>query len=342
MHQDGSRSAGKRRDSKDIVPIAALYALYLWYNRKTTIMRTEIIMLLSAEHISKNYGMKQLLLDTSLFLNTGDKVGIIGTNGTGKSTLLKIIAGIEQPDEGTVSFDPNIRFSFLPQNPEMEDELTVLEQVFARLPEEFREVHEYEAKTMLTKLGITDFACKTGVLSGGQRKRVALAAALLAPADVLILDEPTNHLDSDMVMWLEQWLIRFSGGIVMVTHDRYFLDRVTNRIAELSHGKLYLYEVNYTRYLELKLQREESAEASERKRQSTLRREYQWIMRGARARGTKSRDRIERYEALLEKDAPEHDSATQMATGSSRMGRKIISLDGISKSFGSHVVIHDR
>lgn len=298
-------------------------------------------MLLSAEYISKNYGIKQLLLDASFFLNPGDKIGIIGTNGTGKSTLLKIIAGIERPDEGTVSFDPDIRSSFLPQNPVMDDALTVLEQVFARFPAEFRELHEYEAKTMLNKLGIPDFECKTGILSGGQRKRVALAAALLAPADVLILDEPTNHLDSDMVIWLEQWLIRFSGGLIMVTHDRYFLERVTNRIAELFHGKLYSYEANYSKYLELKLQREEISEASERKRRSILRREYQWIMRGARARGTKSRGRIERYEALLEKDAPEHDVSAQMTAGASRMGKKIIELTGISKSFDGRIVIRD-
>ncbi|MGE4352594.1 MAG: ABC-F family ATP-binding cassette domain-containing protein [Oscillospiraceae bacterium] len=298
-------------------------------------------MLLSVEHISKNYGIKQLLLDTSLYLNTGDKVGIIGMNGTGKSTLLKIIAGIETPDEGLRSFDPNIHFSFLPQNPEMDDELTALEQVFAQFPEEFRALHDYEAKTMLNKLGIPDFTSKIGTLSGGQRKRVALAAALLAPADVLILDEPTNHLDSDMVIWLEQRLIRFSGGLIMVTHDRYFLESVTNRIAELSHGKLYFYEGNYSKYLELKLQREESAEASERKRQATLRREYQWIMRGARARGTKSRGRIERYEALREMDAPTHDSAVQMAAASARMGKKIIELRGISKSFGGHTVIRN-
>lgn len=298
-------------------------------------------MLLSAEHISKNYGIKQLLLDASLFLSTGDKIGIIGTNGTGKSTLLKIIAGIERPDEGTVSFDPNIRCSFLPQNPEMDDVLGVLEQVFKCFPPEFRELHEYEAKTMLNKLGIMDFDCKTGILSGGQRKRVALAAALLAPADVLILDEPTNHLDSDMVIWLEQWLIRFSGGLVMVTHDRYFLERVTNRIAELSRGKLFFYEANYSKYLELKLQREEMLEASERKRQAVLRREYQWIQRGARARGTKSRGRIERYEALLAKDAPEHDDSAQMVTASSRMGKKIIELTGISKSFDGQSVIRN-
>lgn len=298
-------------------------------------------MLLSAEHISKNYVTKQLLLDASLFLNTGDKIGIIGTNGTGKSTFLKIIAGIERPDEGTVSFDPNVRFSFLPQNPEMDDTLTVLEQVFARFPPVFRELHEYEAKAMLNKLGIPDFACKTNVLSGGQRKRVALAAALLAPADVLILDEPTNHLDSDMVIWLEQWLMRFSGGLIMVTHDRYFLERVTNRITELSRGKLYSFEANYPKYLELKLQHEEIAEASERKRQAILRREFQWIQRGARARGTKSRSRIERYEKLLEKDAPEYDSVTQMASASSRMGKKIIEIQNISKSFDDHIVIRD-
>ena len=202
-------------------------------------------MLLSAEHISKNYGTKQLLHDVSLYLDEGQKIGIIGVNGTGKSTLLKILAGAEEPDEGTLARDPNIQVSYLPQNPDMTEDATVLEQIFLHFPPEFRALKEYEAKTMLTRLGITDFDAKISTLSGGQRKRVALAGALVHPADVLILDEPTNHLDSEMVAWLEDTLRRFRGGVILVTHDRYFLERVVTKITELTQGATYSYEANY-------------------------------------------------------------------------------------------------
>ena len=296
-------------------------------------------MLLSAEHISKNYGTKQLLQDVSLYLSEGEKIGIIGINGTGKSTLLKILAKVETPDTGEISISSNVQVSYLPQNPLMSEELNVIEQVFAGFPTEFRNINDYEAKSMLTKLGITDFTQKVGSLSGGQRKRVALATALIHPTDVLILDEPTNHLDSDMVAWLEQYLIRFSGGIIMVTHDRYFLERVTTRITELSHGGIYSYEANYSKYIELKAQRMEMAEASERKRQSILRKEYQWIMRGARARGTKSRERISRYEELKERLPMDTDESVQMATMSSRLGKKIIEINDITKAFDTRTVI---
>ena len=201
-------------------------------------------MLLSAEHISINFGSRQLLDDISLYLNEGDKVGIVGINGTGKSTLLRVLSGTLAPDVGTLSRNPNVQLSFLPQNPEMQDDATILEQVSLRFPAEFRALNEYEAKAMLGKLGFTDFDQKVGTLSGGQRKRVALAAALIHPADVLLLDEPTNHLDTEMIAWLEDWLRRFRGGLVMVTHDRYFLERVVNRITEVSRGKLYHYEAN--------------------------------------------------------------------------------------------------
>ena len=296
-------------------------------------------MLLSAEHISKNYGTRQLLRDVSIYLNERDHIGIVGINGTGKSTLLKILAGIEPPDEGSISANPNLRISYLSQNPAMNDDLTVLEQVFSEFTPQFREINTYEVVSMLTRLGITDHEAKIGTLSGGQRKRVALCATLIHPADILILDEPTNHLDSDMTIWLEQRLSRFTGGLIMVTHDRYFLERVVTRIAELSHGKLYTYEANYSKYLEQKAQRADMAQASERKRQAILRKEYQWIMRGARARSTKSRERIERYGALKDQAAPVTDAAVQMATVSSRLGRKLIELDDITKSFGSHTVI---
>jgi len=296
-------------------------------------------MLLSAEHISKNYGTKQLLKDESIYLNERDHIGIVGINGTGKSTLLKILAGIEPPDEGSVSPNPNLRIAYLSQNPAMNDELTVLEQVFSEFSPQFREINKYEVVSMLTRLGIVDYEAKIGTLSGGQRKRVALCATLIHPADVLILDEPTNHLDSDMAIWLEQRLSRFTGGLIMVTHDRYFLERVATRITELSHSRLYTYEANYSKYLELKAQRAEMAEASERKRQAILRKEYQWIMRGARARSTKSRERIERYDNLKDQEAPVTDASVQMATVSSRLGRKLIELDGITKSFKSRTVI---
>lgn len=298
-------------------------------------------MLLSAEHIAKNYGTKQLLQDVSLYLNERDRIGVVGINGSGKSTLLKILAGIELTDEGTVSTNPNMQIAYLSQNPLMNEDLTVLEQVFAAFTPQFRELNEYEVKSMLSRLGISEYDAKIGTLSGGQRKRVALATTLIHPADILILDEPTNHLDSEMVLWLEQRLNRFTGGLIMITHDRYFLERVVTRIAELSYGKLYTYEANYSNYLQQKAQRGEMAQASERKRQAILRKEYEWIMRGARARGTKSRERIERFEALKERSEPVVDHAVQMATLSSRLGRKLIELRGISKVFGNRTIIDE-
>ena len=296
-------------------------------------------MLLSAEHLSINFGSRQLLDDVNFYLNEGDKVGVIGINGTGKSTFLKVLSGVTEPDGGTISRNPNVQISLLSQNPVMDEDATVLEQVFLHFPAEFRALNEYEAKAMLNRLGITDFSQKVGTLSGGQRKRVALAAALIHPADVLILDEPTNHLDSEMVAWLEDWLRRFKGGLVMVTHDRYFLERVVNHITELSRGKLYHYEANYSKYLELREQRAEMAEASERKRQSILRVEREWIMRGCKARTTKSKERIQRYEALLNQEAPETDEAVQMAAASSRLGKKIIELRDVSKAFDGRPIV---
>ena len=296
-------------------------------------------MLLQAEHLSINFGSRQLLTDVNFYLNEGDKVGIIGINGTGKSTFLKVLAGTLEADEGKIVRSPNAQISYLSQNPVMEDDATILEQIFLHFPKEFRELNEYEAKSMLTRLGFTDFSQKVGTLSGGQRKRVALVAALVHPADILILDEPTNHLDSEMVAWLEDWLRSFRGGLIMVTHDRYFLERVVNHITELSRGKIYHYEANYSKYLELKEQRAEMAEASERKRQSILRVEREWIMRGCKARTTKSKDRIERYHDLLNQDAPETDDTVQLSAASSRLGRKIIELHQVSKAFDGKTII---
>ena len=298
-------------------------------------------MLLRAEQVSMNYGTRQLFTDVTIHLNAGDRIGIIGINGTGKSSLLRVLAGAAEPDSGTVTLDPNIQVSYLSQDPHMEPEHTVMEQVFAAWPAEFRELAEYEARSMLTRLGITDFEQKVGTLSGGQKKRVALAAALIHPADVLILDEPTNHLDADMVAWLEERLKKFRGGLIMVTHDRYFLERVVTEIAELSHAKLRFYEANYSKYLELKDQEAQMQEASERKHQALLRREREWIMRGCRARTTKSKDRVERYHALVNQTQEAADGTVQVAAQASRLGKQIIALDHVSKSYDGKVAIAD-
>lgn len=298
-------------------------------------------MLLSAEHLSINFGSRQLLDDVNFYLNEGDKTGVIGVNGAGKSTFLKVLSGALEADAGTIARNPNVQISLLAQNPAMDDGATVLEQVFLHFPAEFRTLNEYEAKAMLNRLGLPDFDQKVGTLSGGQRKRAALAAALIHPADVLVLDEPTNHLDSEMVAWLEDWLRKFRGALVMVTHDRYFLERVVNHITELDSGKLYHYEANYSKYLELKEERAAMAEASERKRQAILRVEREWIMRGCRARTTKSKERVQRYEDLLNQDTPEEAVQVQMAAASSRLGKKLIELKGVSKHFDGRAVIED-
>ena len=298
-------------------------------------------MLLSAEHLTINFGARQLLEDVSFYLSEGDKVGIIGINGTGKSTFLRVLSGELEPDSGKVSRDPFVQVSVLSQNPVMDDNESLLEYIFSHSPQEFRELNEYEAKTMLNTLGLPNYDRLVGTLSGGQKKRLALAAALIHPADVLILDEPTNHLDAAMTLWLEERLRKFKGGIIMVTHDRYFLERVVNHITELSRAKLYHYEANYSKYLEIKTQRAEMAEASERKRQSILRTEREWIMRGCRARSTKSKDRIERYEALKAQDAPEYDDTVQLTAASSRLGRKLIEFENVSKSYGDRSIIRN-
>ncbi|MBE7056249.1 MAG: ABC-F family ATP-binding cassette domain-containing protein [Ruminococcaceae bacterium] len=296
-------------------------------------------MLLTAKNIQKNYGLRQLVDDANIYLEPRDKIGILGINGTGKSTLLRILAGVEEPDSGTVTRGNNARLSFLQQNPPMNPENNILQQVFDNLSDEYRQLKEYEAKTILSKLGFDDTTLKIGNLSGGQKKRVALAAVLVAPAEILILDEPTNHLDTNMINWLEDYLKHFTGGLIMVTHDRYFLTRVVNRITELERGKFYSYEANYAKYLELKSQRAEMEQASFRKRQAFLRKEYEWISRGVRARGTKSRDRIERYENLKSMDAPETDGRVEITAATSRLGRKIIELDSVCKSFDSNTVL---
>ena len=240
-----------------------------------------------------------------------------------------------------MSRDPNVRLNYLPQLPAFDEKNTVLEQVFAGVSPEARALAEYEAKTILTRLGVPLFEQRVGVLSGGQRKRVALCSALACPCDVLILDEPTNHLDSGMVAWLEDELRQFKGALVMVTHDRYFLERVVGRMVEVEGGALAFYEGNYDKYLEQKALREEMAQASERKRQAILRREYQWVMQGPTARGTKSRERLERYEALKSQSGPEERTALELSAVSSRLGKKTVELHGVSKSFAGRTVLRD-
>ena len=295
---------------------------------------------LNIEHVSKLYGEKTIFDDVSYGIHEGDKIGIIGINGTGKTTLLKIIAGLEEPDEGQVIRQNGLRVTYLPQNPEFPDGATVLSYVAdGKLSHDW--ATESEAKTVLNNLGITEHDALIEHLSGGQKKRVALARTLVNPADVLILDEPTNHIDNEMATWLEDYLNRFRGVVIMVTHDRYFLDRVTNKILEISHGKLYSYVANYSKFLEMKAQREEMELATERKRQSVLRMELEWAKRGCRARSTKQRARLERLEALKAGKAPVSDQNVELDSIGTRMGKKTIELHHISKSYGEKKVIDD-
>ena len=295
---------------------------------------------LAAENISKRYGERALLSDVTLQINQGDKIGLIGVNGTGKSTLLRLLAGEELPDGGSVFCQPGQRVAYLPQNPAFAPEDTVLEHVLRYAGRDVQR-ESYRAKVILTKLGVTDFGEKTGHLSGGQRKRLAMAAALVQPSEILILDEPTNHLDYEMVEWLEGQLKSYKGSLVMVTHDRYFLDRVCNCIAEIDHGKLYRYQANYEGFLQLKSEREESAWASERKRQSLLKRELAWLQRGARARGTKSRERIQRIEALKNQSGPAREEMLAVESLKTRLGRKTLEARHIAKAYGDRVLIGD-
>ena len=296
--------------------------------------------IINIEHISKVFGEKQVFDDISCGIHRGDKIGIIGINGTGKTTLLKIIAGLEEPDQGQVIFQKGLRVTYLPQSPKFPEHATVLSYV-ADGADGADWGRESEAKNALNRLGITDHHEEIDHLSGGQKKRVALARTLVNPADVLILDEPTNHIDNEMAVWLEEYLNQWKGAIIMVTHDRYFLDRVTNKILEIDHGKLYSYTANYSQFLELKAQREEMEIASERKRQSVLRMELEWAKRGCRARTTKQRARLERLEALKNGKAPVRDAEVEMDSVETRMGKKTIELHHISKSYGQKKLIDD-
>lgn len=308
------------------------------------------MILLSAEKVYKGYSERQLLDGCSLAIGDGEKIGLIGINGTGKSTLLKVMAGIDPPDSGIVTRAGGVRVAYLPQNPLFDGETTVLQQVMkgvaideerAKDAKVIQQADEYQCKSILNQLGLGDYDQKIAQLSGGQKRRVALACALAAEAEVLILDEPTNHIDSEMVDWLEGYLKRFQGALLMVTHDRYFLERVVNRIVELDHGKLYSYPANYSQYLELKAQREEMALATERKRQILYRKELAWIQRGARARSTKAQFRVDRFEQLKNSEYVPDQSKLEVSALSSRLGRKIIEIDNISKAFDGKQLVRD-
>lgn len=333
---------------------------------------------LSIENLTKSYGERVLFADVTFGVDEGDKIGLIGVNGTGKSTFLKLVAGVEQADAGKVTKGSSVQVQYLPQNPEFDEAATVLEQVFNGYSPVMKVIRDYElalaeaqsqpqnraaeqqlirlsqqmdshdawqleseAKAILMQLGIAEFSAPVGTLSGGQRKRVALASALINPCELLILDEPTNHIDNDTVAWLEQYLANRKGALLMITHDRYFLDRVTNRIIEIDKGKLYTYSGNYSKFLEAKAEREEQQEASERKRQNLLRNELAWMRRGARARSTKQKARIERFEELNSQSTDLNEAKLEISVASSRLGRKIIELENISQQFAAKTVIAD-
>ncbi|MBW4083199.1 ABC-F family ATP-binding cassette domain-containing protein [Paenibacillus sp. S150] len=332
--------------------------------------------IMTVEHLSKSYGEKTLFRDASFGMEDRDKIGVIGVNGTGKSTFLKIIAGLETPDGGQISIGNAVRVQYLAQNPPYEPDNTVLQQVFAGDEPELATMRDYmetlalldqspgdsvlenrlvqigqaidaagawqlesEAKTVLTKLGITQFDARMETLSGGQRKRVALAAALITPSELLILDEPTNHIDTDSVAWLEQYLQKRRGALLMVTHDRYFLERVASVMLELDGGQLYRYEANYSRFLELKAEREEREASAEQKRKNLLRTELAWIRRGAKARSTKQKARIDRFEKLKESQGSASAGALDISVASTRLGRKIIEMQGLTKSLDGRTLI---
>lgn len=297
--------------------------------------------ILSAEHVTKAYTLKKLLTDVTLYIGEHDRIGVVGINGTGKSTLLKILAGIEEPDSGTVMRKNGLRVSFLPQMPDYSVERTAVEQVLFDAPKDVGAPDEYEAKTLLSQFGISDFEADVRTLSGGQKKRVALAAALIRPVDLLLLDEPTNHIDAPTIALLEEKLGKYRGALMMVTHDRYFLDRVCNRIAEISGGELYLHDGNFSYYLEQKAARLDMENAAARKRSSILRRELEWIRRGAQARSTKQKARIQRFEEMSAISGPQEEQKLALGSTSSRLGRRIIECENVGKSMGGKRLLRD-
>ena len=290
--------------------------------------------ILNIENISKIYGEKVIFDHASFGIQEGDKIGIIGINGTGKTTLLKMAAGLEEPDEGQIIKQNNLRIAYLPQNPQFPENATILSYIQDS-------EQQWKIESNLNKLGILEYDTPIEYLSGGQRRKVALAKVLALDFDMLLLDEPTNHLDAEMIAWLEEYLREFRGTVLMVTHDRYFLDRVTNRILEISHGQMYSYPANYSQFLEMKAEREEMELASERKRQSVLRMELEWAKRGCRARSTKQRARLERLEALKNQSAPVKDQTVELDSVETRRGKKTIELHQVSKGFGSLKIADD-
>jgi ABC transport system ATP-binding/permease protein len=326
--------------------------------------------LLNIENVSKSYSEKELLTNINLGINEGDKIGIIGINGTGKTTLLKLVVGLEVPDEGRIVKGNSIRIEFLPQNPDYDEAATVLEQIFRGSTPLMELLREYEmammnketltkeildlnhrmdvmnawntesdAKAILTKLGVVEFHAKIGTLSGGQKKRVALACALINPSDLLILDEPTNHLDNNTIDWLEQYLNKRRGALLMITHDRYFLDRVVNEIIEIDRGRLYEYKGNYSSFLEKKLEREELESAAENKKKSLFKKELLWIRKGAKARTTKQKARIDRFDLLADEITNETNDKLEISSVNTRLGKKVIEIHNIKKSFAGKKII---
>lgn len=309
---------------------------------KTENHRGKYMNLLTMEHVSKAYTDRVLLDDVGFGINKNEKIGVIGVNGMGKSTLLKIVAGIEESDAGTISMGNQVKICYLPQTPVFEAGTTILRAATEGNYDELnRWTIEAEAKSMLNQLEFTDYDEKIEHMSGGQKKRVALVRALLTPADILVLDEPTNHLDNEMSEWLEEYLIQFRGAILMVTHDRYFLDRVVNRIVEVDHGKLYNYPGNYSEFVRLKAERQNMELATERKRKSLLRTELEWLHRGARARSTKQKAHIDRIHAMQEMKDIQEEKRVMLDSVASRMGNKTIELSGICKSYGEKKLIED-
>ena len=298
-------------------------------------------MILSCENITKSYTDRVLINNQTITVGDNDKIGIIGTNGCGKSTLLKIMAKLEEPELGDVKHERLKKITYLGQELNIDESLTAIDQVLSVISPKERDLKEYEAKSILSKLGIDDYYQKISNMSGGEKRKVSIATSFIKESDCLIIDEITNHLDSETINYLEKFLIKFSGAIVMVTHDRYFLERVTNRIVELYRGKLYFYEGSYSRFLELKAQRFEYALAAERKRQAFLRKEYEWIKRGALARTTKSKKRIENYYNTLEAEGVVADNKVELSSISSRLGRKTIEAYNISKRYGAVSLVDD-
>lgn len=291
------------------------------------------MVLLSGNKIKKSFTEKVLLDSIDITIHEGDKIGLVGINGTGKTTLLKIVAGEYEAEEGEIIKSRELHSTYLPQNPKYDPEMTVIEQAIEYLEESGRPFQQYQCEKMLRQLGIKDFQQSMKKLSGGQRKRVAMASVLTPESNLLILDEPTNHMDNDAILWLENFLINYKGALFMITHDRYFLDRVTNRITEIDSGKLYIYDGNYNYYIESKMARRESDLASERKRQSIYRKELEWIRRGAQARATKAKGRIERFHRLESDRLTIEDNSLELTTASSRLGKKVIEIREVSKSY---------